>query len=186
MLDKLQSQICRGLLVFHLLPLLNPSSSCGNVARVSLSLFCSYYFGRCSSELAQMVPPLLEGGLLIIVIDCMIFLSPFPRCYKDVYVNNFFPRTATPWNFLPVEYFPLTYDLNDFKSRIRKHLLTLGSFYALRANVCNKIMSFESSHVRLSKFSYVLVSFMKEKLKKKKRKNLFHNGFITCWSCAGR
>ena len=94
------------------------------------------------------------------------FSVTIPRCYKDVYVNNFFPRTARPWNFLPVEYFPLTHDLNDFKSRIRKHLLTLGSFYALGANVCKKIMSFESSHVRLSKFSYILVSFMKEKHQK--------------------
>ena len=38
----------------------------------------SYYFDRCSSELAQLVPLLfLEVGLLIILIDCMIFLSPF-------------------------------------------------------------------------------------------------------------
>ena len=36
------------------------------------------------------------------------------RCYKDVYVNNFFPRTARVWNYLPIECFPLTYDLNDF------------------------------------------------------------------------
>ena len=48
-----------------------------NVA--SLSLFYKYYFGRCSSELAQLVPlPFFEGGLLVILIDCMIFLSPFP------------------------------------------------------------------------------------------------------------
>ena len=44
-----------------------------NVA--SLSLFYWYYFGRCSSELAQLVPLLfLEGGLLLILKDCMIFL----------------------------------------------------------------------------------------------------------------
>ena len=29
---------------------------------------------RCSSELAQLI---LEGGLLVTLIDCMIFLSPF-------------------------------------------------------------------------------------------------------------
>ena len=47
-----------------------------NVA--SLSLYYRYYFGRSSSELTQLVPLLfLKGGLLVILIDCMIFLSPF-------------------------------------------------------------------------------------------------------------
>ena len=46
-----------------------------NVAR--LSLFYKHYFGKCSSELAQLVPLILEAGLLVILIDCMIFLSPF-------------------------------------------------------------------------------------------------------------
>ena len=50
------------------------------------------------------------------------------RCYKDVYVNSFFPRTARLWNSLPIECFPLTYDLSGFKSRINRHLLTVGSF----------------------------------------------------------
>ena len=50
------------------------------------------------------------------------------RCYKDVYVNSFFPRTAKLWNSLPIECFPLTYDFSGFKSRINRHLLTVGSF----------------------------------------------------------
>ena len=49
-------------------------------------------------------------------------------CHKNVYVNSFFPRTASIWNSLPMECFPLTYDLKGFKSRIKRHLLTLGSF----------------------------------------------------------
>ena len=42
-----------------------------------------YYFGRCSSEHVHLNWInwfhflILEGGLLIILIDCMIFLSPF-------------------------------------------------------------------------------------------------------------
>ena len=55
---------------------LEPLAHCRNVA--SPSLFYRYYFGRCSSELAELVPLLIvEGGLLVILIDCMIFLSPF-------------------------------------------------------------------------------------------------------------
>ena len=53
LLDKLQKRINRAVG-----PSLDPSlealAHCGNVA--SLSLFCRYYFGRCSSELAQLVP----------------------------------------------------------------------------------------------------------------------------------
>ena len=41
---------------------------------------------------------------------------------------SFFPRTARRWNSLPTECFPLTYDLNGFKSRINRHLLTAGFF----------------------------------------------------------
>ena len=37
-----------------------------------------YYFGICSSELAQLVPILIfDGRQLVILIDPMIFLSPF-------------------------------------------------------------------------------------------------------------
>ena len=50
------------------------------------------------------------------------------RYYKDVYVNSFFPCTARLWNSVPRECFPLTYDLNSFKSGISRHLLTVGSF----------------------------------------------------------
>ena len=56
------------------------------------------------------------------------FSITIPRCYKDIYVNGFFPCIAGPCNFLHIECFPLTYDLSGFKSRINRHLLTLGSF----------------------------------------------------------
>ena len=57
-------------------------------------------------------------------------VTTIPRCYKNVYVNSFFhPRTAGLWNSVPVESFPLSYDLNGFKSGINRHLLTEGSFW---------------------------------------------------------
>ena len=71
---------------------------------------------------------ILGGGLLVILKDCMIFFVTIPRCYKDIYVNSFFPCTATLWNYLATECFPLTYDLSGFKTRINRHLLTVGSF----------------------------------------------------------
>ena len=51
--DKLQKQICR-IVGPSLAASLEPLAHRRNVA--SLSLFYKYYFGRCSSELAQLVP----------------------------------------------------------------------------------------------------------------------------------
>ena len=95
----------------------------------SLSLFYRYYFGRCSSELAQLVPlPFCWGRSTHYSDRLHDFPVTIPRCYKDVYVNSFFPCVARIWNYLPIECFPLTYNLNGFKSRINRHLLTVGFF----------------------------------------------------------
>ena len=88
-----------------------------------------WYFFRCSSEPAQLFPlPFSQGRS----IHCSDRLNDFSvtilRYYKDVYVNSFLPCTARLWNCLPIEFFPLIYDLNGFKSRINKHLLTVVSF----------------------------------------------------------
>ena len=53
LLDKLQKQICRTVGP-SLTASLGPLAHCRNVA--SLSLSYTYYFGRCSFELAQLVP----------------------------------------------------------------------------------------------------------------------------------
>ena len=126
LLDKLQKRICR--IVGHLLAAsLELLAYRRNVA--SLSLFYRYYFGRCSSELAQLVPLPFSRGRSTRYSDRLHdFSVTIPRCYKDVYVNSFFPRTVKLWNSLPVECFLLTYDLSGFKSRIIRHPLTVGSF----------------------------------------------------------
>ena len=70
----------------------------------SLSLFHRYYFGRCSSELAQLVPLSFSEGRSTRYSDRLhAFSATIPRCYKDVNVNSFFPRTARLWNSLPAE-----------------------------------------------------------------------------------
>ena len=98
-----------------------------NAAR--LSLCYRYYFGRCSFELAQLVPLPFSWGRSTHSSDRLHdFSVTIPRCCKDVYVNSFFPCTARLWNSLPIECFPLTYNLNDFKSRTNRHLLIVGSF----------------------------------------------------------
>ena len=76
LLDKLLKRICtvRPFLATSLEPLAHRQ----NVA--SLSLFYRYYFGSCSSELAQLVPlPYSRGRSTRCSDGCMIFLSPFPN-----------------------------------------------------------------------------------------------------------
>ena len=99
-LDKLQKWICR---------IIGPSLAASfeflahrqNVA--SLSLFYRYYFGRCSSELAQLVPLPFSRGRSTRYSDRLHdFSVTIPRCYRDVYVNSFFPRTAKLWNSVPI------------------------------------------------------------------------------------
>ena len=126
LLHKLQKQICRTVGP-SLAASLEPLAHCRNVA--SLSLFYKHYFGRCSSELAQLVRLPLSRERFNRYSDRLHdFSVTIPRCYKDVYVNSFFPRTARPWNSLPIECFSFTYDLSSFKSRTNRHLLTVGSF----------------------------------------------------------
>ena len=126
LLDKLQKEIYKTVGP-SLVASLEPLAHCQRVA--SLSLFYRSYFGRCSLELAQLVPlPYSPRSSTRYSDRLHDFSVTIPRCYKDVYVNSFFPRTARLWNSLPIECFPLTYNLNGFKSRINRHLLTVGSF----------------------------------------------------------
>ena len=80
--------------------------------------FTCCFSGRCSSELAQLVPLPFSQGKSTCYSDRLHYFSvTIPRCYKDVYVNSFFPRMAKHWNSLPIECFPLTYDLSGFKPK---------------------------------------------------------------------
>ena len=95
MLDKLQKRICRTVGSWpagFLEPL--PHSQTGAIGSTSFSRGRST---RYSDRLHD-------------------FSVTIPRCYKNVYVNSFFPCTARLWKSLPTECFPLTYDLNDFLS----------------------------------------------------------------------
>ena len=116
LLDKLEKWICR-IVGLSLAASLEPLAHRRNVA--SLSLFYRYYFGRCSSKLAQLVPvPFSQGRSTRYSDRSHDFSVTIPRCYKDVYVHSFFPHTAKLWKSLPIECFPLTYDLSGFKFRL--------------------------------------------------------------------
>ena len=104
---------------------LKPLTYCGNVA--CLSLFNGYYFGWCSSELTELIPLPYSCGRSTHSFDRMHDFSVIiPTCYKDVYVNHFFPRRAKLWNSLSVEFFLLTFHL---KPSFNRHLSSLSSFW---------------------------------------------------------
>ena len=75
LLDKLQKRIC-GIVGPSLAASLEPLAYCQNVA--SLNLFYRYYLVDVLQKWLNWFHFLsLEGGLIVILINCMIFLSPF-------------------------------------------------------------------------------------------------------------
>ena len=87
---------------------LGSSSKCITVVDVHLSWLNLFHFH------------ILEGSLLVILIDCMIFLSPFVDATRMSMLTVSF--LAQLHNSLLIECFCLTYDLNGIKSRINRHL----------------------------------------------------------------
>ena len=161
LLDKLQKRIWRAVGP-SLAVCLEPLVYCRNVA--SLSLFCTYYFGRCSYELDELVPhPYFQGRSTHYSDRLHDFSFTIPRCYRDIYANSFFPRTARLLTSLPIECFPLTYDhLSSFKSRTNRHILMVGFFF-----------NFNSLHARLnSHFNAWSYQKMKYKKIKEDRKSI--------------
>ena len=53
---------------------------------------------------------------LLVILRLHDFSVTIPICYKNFYVNSFFPCTIRHWNSLPIECFLLSYDLSGFKS----------------------------------------------------------------------
>ena len=111
--DELQTLECRTVNhSFETLP------HCLNVA--TLSLFCRYCFGRCSSELAELfLLPYLNGRSTRYSSRWHDFSVTILGCFSDVFISSFFPciaRRARLWNSFPAECFPLTYYRNGFKT----------------------------------------------------------------------
>ena len=118
LLDQLQKRTCR-IVSPSLAVSLESLTHCQNVASVSLFW----------SELVELVLLPYSRGTPTRYSDILddVYVA-IPRFYKDVYVNSFSPRTSRPWNSLPIECFPLSYDLSGFKYGINRHVLTVGSF----------------------------------------------------------
>ena len=122
LLDKLQKQICRTLGP-SLAASLKTLTHRQNVA--SVSLFYRYYLGNVLRNWLNWFHFLfLEGGLHVTLIDCMIFLSPFLDVIKmSMSTVSFLAQLDSAYRML-------SFDLESrwLKSRINRHLLTVGFF----------------------------------------------------------
>ena len=121
---KLQKRICRT--VDPLLATsLEPMTHRQNVASLGLSLGITLV-GVHLNWLNSFHFLFLEWGLLVILIDWMIFLSPFLDVTIMSMSTVYFLAQLDSAIFC-LQKFPLTYDLNNFKSRINRHFLTVAS-----------------------------------------------------------
>ena len=85
----------------------------------SLSLFYRYYFGLCSSELCKIVPnPLTFRRRTRLASNKNPYLVSIDRCRTSSHASSFIPHTAVLWNKLPLTVFPLSHNLQQFKSNI--------------------------------------------------------------------
>ena len=118
LLDKLQKWICR---TVGPLPAasLEPLDHHWNITSISTTLV-----DVLLKWLKQFHFLILVGGLIIILIDCIIFCY-YSQVLNDVYVNSFFQQADRLWNSLPIECFPLIYDLNGFQSTINSSTFKL-------------------------------------------------------------
>ena len=133
---------------------LQPLAHRGNVA--SLSLFYRYYFEQCSNEFSKRVPKPFGDARLTRYSDRQHpFIFELPNFKKEFYRNSFFPRTASLWNSLTLECFPLTYNPNLFKSNVNRHLLQLS------LQVSGLKFSLKASHLRFSYFIHLYCSLHK-------------------------
>ena len=68
--------------------------------------------------------PIHEGGLIVVLIDCLVFMSKFLDVARiSMSAVCFLVQLDSAYRN-----FPLTYELNAFRSRINKHLLVVGFF----------------------------------------------------------
>ena len=94
---------------------------CQNVASLSFSIVISLIDVHLN-RINWFYLLILAAPPLVVLIGCMIFLSPFLDVIRMSMSTVSFSRTPRFWYSLHAECFPLTYDLNSFKSRVNRHL----------------------------------------------------------------
>jgi hypothetical protein len=88
----------------------------------AVTLFYRYYYGECSSELLDLIPP-LHSSILVSRLSAQahpyVVASEFCRTVK--FRGTFFSVAIRLWNRLPAHVFPPIYDPQLFKKNIHVH-----------------------------------------------------------------
>ena len=117
--------ICGGASRSHVLDLLDRVQNwVFSLVGLSHRLFYKYYYGECSSEFADLVPPqhvTVRSIRFSEQIHRHTVNSPMFR--TKVYQSSFFPHKALLWNHPINELFPPDYDLTAFKGWVNKFQL---------------------------------------------------------------
>jgi hypothetical protein len=88
-----------------------------------LSLFYRYYHGRCSAQLAAVIPPrAIFGRHTRQANKAHPYMVKLDTPRTSLHQSSFFYRTAVRWNSLPASIFPSGYDLQAFKGGINRYL----------------------------------------------------------------
>ena len=124
LLNKLQKQICRAV-GSSLAASLEPLAHCQNVA--SLSLFYTYYCGRCSSALVQLVPLPYSRGRSTQFSDRLHVFCHHTQMLQCL-CQQFLSLHSQTLEFSAYRMLSFDLCLIGFKSRINRHFLTVGSF----------------------------------------------------------
>ena len=122
LLDKLQIRICRTV-GSSLAASIESSLKYGQLRSFLQVLLWQIFFktGLTGST------SFFSREVYLLLIDCMIFLSPFPDVKRIAMSRVSFLASQT-LEFSTYRMLSFDYDLNGFKSRINRHLLTVGSF----------------------------------------------------------
>jgi len=127
LLDRVQRKVANAI-GENLASKLDPLSHRRKVA--SLSLFYRYFHGRCSKELADLVPATrVFPRDTRLAVNSHPYTVMVPTTHTETYARTFFPSTAKLWNSLPASCFPEAYDLQHFKSNVNKHLSATNLLY---------------------------------------------------------
>ena len=127
LLDKVQSNAIRLINNPNLTKSLQPLSHRRLVG--DLSIFYRYLHGHCSQEIREIIPvPLRCVRTTRSSTHSHPFQVSLPNPRTLSHKSSIIPRTCNLWNVLPSSYFPESYNLPYFKSKISKlYLISLSS-----------------------------------------------------------
>lgn len=92
-----------------------------------LSLFYRYFHADCSAEITSIMPQLASFGRSTRLSQHSHPLTVQETTHRTSHFkSSFIPRVSKLWNSLPKSVFPNTYNLQSFKSKIHRHLLSIS------------------------------------------------------------